>query len=63
MGIKTFTLRLNEEQHEFLDKKSKENGVSKNDYIRMLLDGEVQADKQEKIMMELLEIKEILKTK
>lgn len=63
MGIKTFTLRLNDEQHEFLDKKSKENGVSKNDYIRMLLDGEVQADKQEKIMMELLEIKEILKTK
>lgn len=63
MGIKTFTLRLNDEQHEFLDKKSKENDVSKNDYIRMLLDGEVQADKQEKIMIELLEIKEILKTK
>lgn len=63
MGIKTFTLRLNDEQHEFLEKKSKEIGVSKNDYIRMLLEGEVQADKQEKIMAELLEIKEILKEK
>lgn len=63
MGIKTFTLRLNDEQHEFLEKKSKEIGVSKNDYIRMLLEGEVQADKQEEIMAELLEIKEILKEK
>lgn len=63
MGIKTFTLRLNDEQHEFLERKSKETGVSKNDYIRMLLEGEVQADKQEKIMAELLEIKEILKEK
>lgn len=63
MGTKTFTLRLNDEQHEFLERKSKEIGVSKNDYIRMLLEGEVQADKQEKIMAELLEIKEILKKK
>lgn len=60
MGIKTFTLRLNDEQHEFLEKKSKEAGISKNDYIRMLLEGEVQADKQERIMTELLEIKKML---
>lgn len=63
MGIKTFTLRLNDEQHEFLEKKSKEAGISKNDYIRALLDGEVKVDKQEAIMKELLEIKNILKQK
>lgn len=37
MGRKTFTLRLNEEQHEFLDKISNELGITKNDYIRDLI--------------------------
>lgn len=60
MGVKTFTLRLNDEQHEFLERKSKELGITKNDYIRAILDGEVRADKQEKILNELLEIKAIL---
>lgn len=61
MGVKTFTLRLNDEQHEFLEKKSQELGITKNDYIRGILDGEVRADKQEEILRELLEIKEMLK--
>ncbi len=60
MGIKTFTLRLNDEQHEFLEQKAKEVGVNKNDYIRMLLEGEIQADKQDRILQELLEIRELL---
>lgn len=60
MGIKTFTLRLNDKQHEFLEKKALEQNVSKNDYIRMLLDGEIKDDKQEKIMKELTEIKDLL---
>lgn len=63
MGIKTFTLRLNDKQHELLEMKSKELGITKNDYIRMLLDGEIQADKQEQILNELLDIKEILSKK
>ena len=63
MGIKTFTLRLNDKQHELLEMKSKELGITKNDYIRMLLDGEIQADKQEKILNELLDIKKMLSQK
>lgn len=61
MGIKTFTLRLNEEQHKFLEKKADELGITKNDYIRQLINGEITDDKQEKILSELLDIKEILK--
>ena len=60
MSIKTFTLRLNDEQHEFLENKSREMGVSKNDYIRSLLDGECTSDKQETILKEILEIKTML---
>lgn len=60
MGVKTFTLRLNDEQHEFLEKKAKELGTTKNDYIRSILDGQVEADKQEEILKQLLEIKAIL---
>lgn len=60
MGTKTFTLRLNDEQHEFLERRAKEEGITKNDYIRMLLEGEIQADKQDRILQELLEIKRLL---
>lgn len=60
MSTKTFTLRLNDEQHDFLERRSKEAGVTKNDYIRMLLEGEIQADKQDRILEELLEIKRLL---
>ncbi len=61
MSIKTFTLRLNDEQHQFLEKKANELGITKNDYIRQLINGEITNDKQEKILSELLEIKEMLK--
>lgn len=41
MGVKTFTLRLSEEQHKFLEKKSNELGLTKNDYLRQLLDDQI----------------------
>lgn len=60
MSIKTFTLRLNEEQHQFLDEKSSELGITKNDYIRQLINGEIRNDKQDKILSEIMEIKVML---
>lgn len=61
LSIKTFTLRLTEEQLSFIGEKAKELGVSKNDYIRRLIDGDIYADKQDKILQEIIEIKEMLK--
>lgn len=60
MSIKTFTLRLNEEQHQFLEEKSAELGITKNDYIRQLISGEIKNDKQDKILSEIMEIKVML---
>lgn len=60
MSIKTFTLRLTEEQLGFIGEKAKELGVSKNDYIRRLIDGDIRADNQDKILQEIIEIKEML---
>lgn len=60
MSIKTFTLRLTEEQLNFIGEKAKEIGVSKNDYIRRLIDGDIRADKQDKILQEIIEIKEMI---
>ena len=57
LSIKTFTLRLTEEQLEFIGKKAKELGISKNDYIRRIIDGNIFEDKQEKILQEIIEIK------
>ena len=61
MGIKTFTLRLNDEQHQYLEEKSKELGVTKNRYIQNLIQNEILIDKQDKILSEIMEIKEMLK--
>lgn len=61
MGIKTFTLRLTDEQHQYLEKKSNELGITKNDYIRNLIMNDSFIDKQEKMMDEISEIKEMLK--
>lgn len=61
MSVKTFTLRLNDEQHKFLEEKSAELGITKNDYIRQLINGEIRNDKQDKILSEIMEIKEMLK--
>lgn len=61
MGVKTFTLRLNDEQHQYLEQKSNELGITKNDYIRQLINGEISNDKQDKILSEIMEIKEMLK--
>lgn len=60
MNIKTFTLRLTEEQLDFIGEKAVELGLSKNDYIRRLIDGDIKTDKQDKILQEIIEIKEIL---
>lgn len=61
MSIKTFTLRLTEEQLDFVSEKAKEMGASKNDYIRRLIDGDIRADKEDKILQEIIEIKNMLK--
>ena len=63
MGIKTFTLRLNDEQLQYIEKRAKEKGVSKNEYIRSLIDGEIREDKQDLILTELLESKRILESR
>lgn len=63
MSIKTFTLRLTEEQLNFIGEKSSELGISKNDYIRRLIDGDIRADKQDKILQEIIEIKHMLERK
>lgn len=61
MSIKTFTLRLTKEQLDFVGEKAKEMGASKNDYIRRLIDGDIRADKEDKILQEIIEIKNMLK--
>ena len=62
MSIKTFTLRRTEEQLGFVGEKAREMGVSKNDYIRRLIDGDIRADKEDKILQEIIEIKNMLKS-
>ncbi len=61
MSVKTFTLRLTEEQLEFIGAKASELGLSKNDYIRRLIDGDIRVDKQDRILQEIIEIKEMIK--
>lgn len=61
MSIKTFTLRLTSEQLDFVGDKAREIGISKNDYIRRLIDGDIKSDKQDKILQEIIEIKNMLK--
>ena len=60
MSVKTFTLRLTEEQLEFVGRKAKELGISKNDYIRRIIDGNVLGDKQDKILQEIVELKKLI---
>ena len=60
LSVKTFTLRLTEEQLNFIGEKAKEIGLSKNDYIRRLIDGDIRVDKQDKILQEIIKIKEML---
>ena len=35
-------------------------GVRKNDYIRRLIDGDIRADKEDRILQEIIEIKNML---
>ena len=60
MSIKTFTLRLTEDQIDFVGEQAKEMWVSKNDYIRRLIDGDIRADKEDRILQEIIEIKNML---
>ena len=60
MSIKTFTLRLTEEQLKYVGEKAEEMGVSKNDYIRRLIDGDILADKQDMILQQIIEVKEMI---
>ena len=43
-----------------IGEKAKEMGVSKNDYIRRLIDGDIRADKEDRILQEIIEIKNML---
>lgn len=61
MGIKTFTLRLTDEQHQYLEEKSKELGMTKNKYIQNLIQNDSFLNKQDKVLDEIAEIKEMLK--
>lgn len=60
MSVKTFTLRLTEEQLEYVGRKAKELGISKNDYIRRIIDGNILGDKQDKILQEIIELKKLI---
>ncbi len=53
---------MTNEQLDFIGKKAKDMGISKNDYIRRLIDGDIRADKQDKILQEIIEIKEMLQS-
>ena len=61
--IKTFTLRLAPKQYDLLEGQAKNLGMSKNDYIRSLLESEVNANKQDQILSELSEIKKLIAKK
>lgn len=60
MGIRTFTLRLTDEQLDYVGEKATELGISKNDYVRRLIDGDIRADKQDVILQEIIKIRDIL---
>lgn len=61
--VKTFTLRLTEEQLEEVSRDAKELGLSKNDYIRKLIEGDLSISKADQILEELKELKELVKSK
>lgn len=60
MDIKTFTLRLNKEQIALLEQKAKENGMTKNAYIRSILDYQITTEKTDTILEEIREIRKLL---
>lgn len=61
MGNKVFTLRLSDDLRQYLEKKAKSLDISQNDYIKNLIMADMLEDKQDKVLSELEEIKEILK--
>jgi hypothetical protein len=61
LDIKKFTLRLNDEQMELLERKSKEANMSKNAYLTSILDSQLAEEREDLILQELKEIKELLK--
>ena len=58
MDKKTFTLRLSIEQHDILERKANEQGLSKNEYLVRLLE---ENGKYETILEKLEEIKKLIK--
>lgn len=61
MGNKVFTLRLSDDLRQYLEKKAKSLDISQNDYIKNLIMADMLEDKQDKVLSELEEIKEMLK--
>lgn len=61
MGNNVFTLRLSDDLRQYLEKKAKSLDISQNDYIKNLIMVDMLEDKQDKVLSELEEIKEMLK--
>ena len=61
--IKTFTLRLTEDQLDEVTRKAQELGISKNDYIRNLIDNVSNDMKLDEILKELRDLKKIVESK
>lgn len=61
--IKTFTLRLTEYQLDEVTWKAQELGISKNDYIRSLIDNVSNDMKLDEILKELRDLKKIVESK
>lgn len=61
MGNKVFTLRLSDDLRQYLEKKAKSLDISQNDYIKNLIMVDMLEGKQDKVLSELEEIKEMLK--
>lgn len=60
MGNKSFPLRLTEDLSQYVEEKAKSLDISRNDYIKSLIMVDRLGDKQEKILNEVREIKEML---
>lgn len=58
--IKTFTLRLPDDLHDLLTKKAEEANLSKNDYLKMLLENEKEVIGQQKILDEIKGLENLL---
>lgn len=62
MEMKVFTLRLTEDQLDSVTDRASELGISKNDYIRRLIDGDIDT-KPDEILTELRALRKLIEEK